>query len=133
MHPPSHSLTHSLALQATKLGFLSLLLPSLPTELGFLSLPLLVSVGSQQNVPMVGNSAPIDFPHLQQIQTQALGKNQNPSSTVCQNTAAIPVSHSQLPPFCKSQLTRDPPPPSFLHASFMAIRENKFDFSVESN
>ena len=62
-------------------------------------------------------------PHFQQIHTQGLRENHNPSSTVCQHIPAPPFPHPQLPPFCKSQLTRDPPPPLFLHANFMAIRE----------
>ena len=125
---PHATTTHPLtirAIQATKLGFLSRPLPSPLTELGFLSLLLLPLNGSQQNVPMVASSAPIEFPHLQQIHTQTLGKDHNPSSTVCQHTPAPPFPHSQLPPFCKSQLTRDPPRPTLPHVNLMAIRWNK--------
>ena len=41
----------------------------------------------------------------------------------------------QFPSFCKSQLTPhcDRPPPSFLHANFVAIRENIFSSPGESN
>ena len=101
--PPTHLLTIR-ALQATKLGFLSRPLPSppLPTELGFLNLLLLPLIGSQQNDPMVAYSAPTEFPHLQQIHTQTLGKDHKPSSTVYQHTPAPLFPHSQLPPFCKS-------------------------------
>ena len=78
-------------------------------------------IGSQQNVPMVAHSAP-RFPTSNRS-TQALWRNHNPSSTVCQHTPAPPFPHPQLLLFCKSQLICDPPPPLFLHANFMAIRE----------
>ena len=92
-----------------------------------MSLPLLsLPIDSQQNVAMVGNSATIEVPHLSQIHKQGLEKDHNLSSTVCQHTPASPFLHSQHLPFCKSQLTRDPTPPSFLHANVMTIRKSKF-------
>ena len=121
---PHATTTHPLtirALQTTESGFLSLPLPFSPTELGFQSLPLLP--------PLVLNRMSLGSPfcsqvsHFQQIYTQALRKNHNPSSTVCQHTPVPPFPHPQLPQFCKSQLTRDPPPPSFLHANFMTMGE----------
>ena len=95
--------------------------PLSPTELGFQSLPLLPPL--VLNRMSLGSPFCSQVPHFQQIYTQALRKNHNPSSTVCQHTPVPPFPHPQLPQFCKSQLTRDPPPPSFLHANFMAIGE----------
>ena len=116
----THQLTIQ-ALQATKSAFLSLLLlfASYRITLSVSASP--SPIGSQQNVPMVAHSAP-RFPTFNRS-TQALRKDHNPSSTVCQHTPAPPFPHPQLLLFCKSQLICDPPPPLFLHANFMAIRE----------
>ena len=95
--------------------------PLTPTELGFLSLPLLPHWFSTECSH--GSSFCLQVFHFQQIHTQALQKNHNPSSTVCQHTPAPPFPHPQLPPFCKSQQTCDPPPPLILHANFMGTRE----------
>ena len=123
---PHATTTHPLtirAIQATKSGFLSLPLPSPPTELGFLSLPLLPPPHWFSTECSHGSPFCSQVPRFRQIHTRALRKNHNSSSTVCQHTPAPPFPHPQLPPFCKSQLTRDTPPPLFLHANFMAIRE----------
>ena len=57
-----------------------------------------------------------------------------------QSATKFPPCHGLVSPsFCKSQLTSptynllNPPPPSFLHANFVAVRDNKFGFFVESN
>ena len=121
---PHSTTTHPLtfrALQATKPGFLSLPLPSTPTEFCFLSLPLLPHWFSTK----CSHGSPFCFqgPYFQQVHTRALQKNHSQSTTVCQHTPAPSFPHPQLPPFCRSQLTHDPPPPFFLRANFMAIIE----------
>ena len=78
-------------------------------------------IGSQQSVPMVAHSAP-RFPTSNRS-TQGHYKRITTHPQQSANTPAQPFPHPQLPPFCKSQLTHDSPPPSFLHANFMAIRE----------
>ena len=75
---PTHLPTNNSS--TTKLGVLSLPLPTPPPppsslNYAFYFPPLLPPIGFQQNVPMVAHSTPIEFPHLQQIYTQALAEN----------------------------------------------------------
>ena len=105
--------THQLTIrapQATKLGFLSLTPPPprlpYPSRLSVSASP--PPIGSHQNVPTIVHSAPIEAPHLQQINTQALGKNHNLSSTVCQHTPTPVFPQSQLLPLPSSPLPLPP-------------------------
>ena len=125
MSMPRVTTTHPLtiqAIQATKSSFLSLSLPSPPLQNWAFCLCLSCSHWFSTECSH-GSPFCSQVPHFQQLHTQALWKNHKTSSKVCQHTPAPLFPHPQLSPFCKSQLTRNPPPPLFLHANLMAIRE----------
>ena len=65
-------------------------LPVPPLQLGFLSLPLLSPLVFNRMFPRQPILlAAIEVSHLQQIHTQVLAKNHNPSSTACPHTPAL--------------------------------------------
>ena len=85
-------------------------------------------IGFQLNVPMVAHFAPKEVPHLQQIHTQALVKNHNPSSTVCLHTPAWHRSRTLNFPYsarvssCHLHITSSPSSPNVSTRQFRGYK-----------